>query len=1133
MKPTTTILIGAPLTGVEARVLRELHGGLQGAKSLIFANFETRERQIDFVVVTDTYAALVELKNFPLPIFGQQNGVWIYEDASGQRLAYSGENPWQQTKHEKFALSDEMRDFYRQHRAVPSHSGSGYFTQFDAFVCIYPEIHRDSQVMRGDHKVAVASYHDVLDALRIRRLPSTWSIGDWERFGEQHLHLCRTTLDEATSPKISEASQNIASYRTRLQRTIGTVLPPLYSTPGQATHGQELLAELLEPRNFILLGPSGSTKTFHLHHLALAISHKGEELPLLVEARRYRGGDFWSILRQGTAPYFREDPKALLEALGRCGLKPVLMVDALNECTDSFRADLLRGVQTFVLHHGGRVIFTSQSPVDLPGDLAAQRKDLPLPSGIHKRNIYAYHAGVPASPELERLCSGFTNAYDLTIAGRCHGGGVPPESRIELYDRYVRRCIPANTTVSTALLRALADKMSAKLALALDREEFEITAEEFLAAQDCPLGVIDELRSTRLIQLTDDSFCFEHEALFDYFKAEYLRRRFKDVKELAAELRRPRYQDLVEFLLPRFSAPEDIREVLRTAEVQTLERVLQGACGSTPQKQLLAECEILLEEASRDLPNIKIQCQTLREEDGRIRFAGLEVLGNRSWDSFAVRLCHLIALNLDLASLQSRFLELLNLTEWSLRAAVHAAAIAARFDPSAVWSDAVRLFGGPLQFAAVKLPGCKILSTLHAIQMFPRHFKQGLPIRAYLMDRVRRTPESHFSLLAVLEDLKHGDSVQDVRAMVSLVKRAWDSQVYILRVSALELLQHRSLEVHETAPEELPQIRAMLNSFDTNDIMVNTALLEALSAYDCLEPQVCIDSVVSELTSVIDEGAASDPATVELAFLDGISAEQVRANRAYGLLSNIFEDIFQGVYYEAYNLLSEEQKRRVLCLAANATTPGFFTDWILRELLRYGGPETTAIFERFASGPDGTSPFIQQSVAVFALGVVGCAKRGGSLPPHREDESPDIQAWRTIAEILFFDVCGAPVPVVIWHRLTGQVGLAAGDVLCQLYRSLTLVGDQQGLTDLVVTHRHEIRPIIESCLGHRDELSSIFQCGGSRDHDVVHFLISRLGSIGDAGSIAVLAHLADDPVFGKFAIQSIQEIQKRLLPTRV
>src|SRR5215813_11892591 len=126
MEPTT-ILIGAPVSGEEAQFLCTLYRDLKDAGALILANFIASERQIDFIVVTATYAAVLELKNFPRQIFGQQNGVWEYLNSAGKRARYSGANPWQQTLEQKFALSDEMKRYQEKNPNVSSPSGRGFF----------------------------------------------------------------------------------------------------------------------------------------------------------------------------------------------------------------------------------------------------------------------------------------------------------------------------------------------------------------------------------------------------------------------------------------------------------------------------------------------------------------------------------------------------------------------------------------------------------------------------------------------------------------------------------------------------------------------------------------------------------------------------------------------------------------------------------------------------------------------------------------------------------------------------------------------------------------------------------------------------------------------------------------------
>ena len=142
------------------------------------------------------------------------------------------------------------------------------------------------------------------------------------------------------------------------------------------------------------------------------LSKSEEELPILVEAKRFRGGDFWPTLRAGIEPFFRGDPRELLATIATCGMRELtLLVDALNECPSSLRAELLTGIQAFVVQYEGRVVITSQIETELTGDTIATVKILNLPDAMEKRAIYAYHAGMEPNATLDYLCSAFTNAY--------------------------------------------------------------------------------------------------------------------------------------------------------------------------------------------------------------------------------------------------------------------------------------------------------------------------------------------------------------------------------------------------------------------------------------------------------------------------------------------------------------------------------------------------------------------------------------------------------------------------------------------------------------------------------------------------------------------------------------------------
>ena len=630
MKPTVTILIGAPVSGDEARFLHKLTADLTPTGALILANFVVDERQIDFVVVTPTYAALIELKNFPRPIFGDRNGVWKYLDAAGNRVRYPGMNPWQQTLKQKYALSDAMKQYQRRITDLPSPSGASFYGEFAAFVCVYPAIHPGSRVTAGDHKVEVRSYPEVVDLIRSGGKPSTWTSADWQRFAEEHLNLSRVSLEEATDCRVQNAHIIVDAYRERIRTILGTGLPPLIDLT-DAFCGSKFVGQLQQPRNFLMLGPSGSAKTFHLHHVAIACAADETEVPLLIEAAKYRGGEFWSVLRHGVAPFCREDPKELLDAIKLCGQKPLLLVDALNECAGSFVLGLLKGVQAFALRFDARIVVTSKQHFELAGELKAEAVPLQLPDDNQKRIIYAHHAGVRASPELDRFCAAFTNAYDLTVAGRCHSAGAPPRTRVALYDRYVRQCLPHHTAVLTALLRTIASVLSETIAVAITRDRFERIAEDFLAREGATLDLIDVLASSRLVRLSSDSFTFEHELLAKYFRAEALRRTASNASLLAAELRRPINQDLVEFVLPRFTDSAELAEVLAsTNDVGFLADVCAGNYGVPAQRVLVEEATQLLEAAIADVPNLTARCVSAAADDGRRRLVDLEVSGARA-----------------------------------------------------------------------------------------------------------------------------------------------------------------------------------------------------------------------------------------------------------------------------------------------------------------------------------------------------------------------------------------------------------------------------------------------------------------------------------------------------------------------
>ena len=1125
MKPTNTLFIGGPVSGHEARFLRKLYADLEPVGALILANFYVGSRQIDFVVVTESMAAILELKHLSEPAFGRQNGHWMLEDRSGRRVRYPGPNPWQQTLQQKFALSDEMRR-YEAVTGRGSDPTRRFFSEFDAYVCIVPQIHPRSELVRGDNKVAVRSYSDVIEVLRLAAKPASWSRAEWARFATEHLSLTPATLDEATDPKVRGAADAVHAYTSRIADVVGFQLPPLLPATADRKTGQSLVDAILAGENHLIVGPSGSAKTFHVHHAAIAAARKGDELPVIVEPKTYRGGDFWSLVRRGIAPMFSGDSREFFNAVQLCGLRPLLLVDALNECPAEHLGELLRGVQTFALHFDARVVFTSQGAVDLPADLRSIVTQLKTLLPEEKRYIYCYHAGIEISPDVDYFCEAFANAYELTVAGRCHASATPATSRAELFDRYVQTCLPDHYHVATALLRAIAAEMARTVSSSWERADYERFAERFLAEHGGLLTILDQLRRRGLIRLTEDSFSFEHELLADYFNAAEIHRRHAGSAEFAAELRKPRNQRLIDLILPRLSDDEEIGSVLSAAvDRAVLSHVLAGRCGARAKAVLLGHVRSLFKLAAQDAANITCTCHIVELDDGRRRLGGVSVEGNRGWNSYCVRLCELVAHHLDDPDIAKGFLELLDLTEWALRRATEQAAAVHRIKPRRVWEEAVRMYGGILRSSAMELPCSVILAELR-MALMDRKYPNGSPIWQPLLQRATGTPQSHLALLALFQERRNVRD-DDPETILDLVRRGWESGIYILKVDALDFVRWMR---HDLPDAEIARICEMLSGFETDNIFENTILLETLSAYGGLDAPVSAEDALEEMRSTIEPDALEDPMVVEAAHAFGSEPSAFLASRASGCLSRIFEDIFQGAYCEAYHDLSREEKCAILSLASACPDIRFHSGWLLCELLKHGGRDVVPVYERFAAGIDGECSCAQDSTAAFLLAIEGCARFSDAPPPYTRGDTPAHRAWATIGEIFFWTHRQSDVARTLWSRFEGPTTLAAADAFYNVaHCGWQLASASRAPVDLLAIYPNDIRPIAEACLRERESLPTVFNYGGSRNRSVVSHLIDILGRIGDERSARLLETLIDDFEFGTNAIRAIESIRKAVV----
>ena len=237
-----------------------------------------------------------------------------------------------------------------------------------------------------------------------------------------------------------------------------------------------------------------------------------------------------------------------------------------------------------------------------------------------------------------------------------------------------------------------------------------------------------------------------------------------------------------------------------------------------------------------------------------------------------------------------------------------------------------------------------------------------LPILQSLVKNVRERQTSYFSFFVLLIDLERDSSGLELDDLLDLTQIAWNTGIGWLRTEAVRMLNFLHRRASTLEEEQIAKIRELLQGFETNDILVNTEILEALAGYDGFEPPVSTEDASTEMRDLIEAGDEPTFEQAETARILETTWPQYRRDAAYGVLGKIFEDIFMGKYFEAYGELPLAQRKKLLELAAMSSHPGSYLDWILWELLAISDAESLFIFHRFAMELDDKTSCTQDVV---------------------------------------------------------------------------------------------------------------------------------------------------------------------------
>lgn len=1097
------IFLGAEIEESSERLfLMRLRTALEdsGISAIVLGNFLAGRNglQIDFVVATSNGGSVVELKSYSLPIDGSINGSWSRLNPDGSRTDLG--NPYRQTLSAKYAVSDEMGRYSASRPTLLPRDG--HYRVLEGALCLFPEAPAGSQVPPGDFKVRIVDFAGFLRLIGGITPPGVWSLDEWRRFaGFLGLREVDPSSLDAT---IKSAGVAIEEYRRRLAATLSSI-PPLCPTnvkSGTSVYRSDALFERISEGHILLVtGPSGSGKSHAVKH-GIVSSLAKNTVSIFLPARYFKD-DFDRFLDRCVSHLHPNSAVDLFRAAAEVGARPILVVDGLNELPPDSVRMLLEGLQGFLLRNPIPTILTCQNCLDPTMAIAVDTVAFEPLTDVERLAIYSSHSGgIPPD-----RWGPFRTAYAVSLAAKCSQEGFGAQTMHGLLGAYVRRCLTAGDArgLGFQALKRIARVMSERLRTTIDLKEFYRETERYFVASGADPRLADIVLGSGLLIVEHGECAFVHELLQRFFEVEELLGDFAGM-ELAEVLARPRNKEAARLAVGGLRTPEEVREVLRC--LQSAEIILDCLFGRNgEQAQATATGEVIhwLEDIEEVLSKA-IPTALLNTERAQMPSAS----------QYELALANALGRALTEGILIERVQGLLS-----------------RLDR--VWGNTIKKGGVKRSSLSTffnnlcVFPSFGLGAMFHEAE-FGRVFRSEelvLPVQAALQDLVCQ--EGPFSLYLAAA-LMHSSQATYVRGMTEFIQRAWATDVYNVQLAAVTQAGGMGGIEDEAARAELVEA---LNELDSRgNIFLSTAVIETLSRLGGIESPVDVEGASSQI-----EDALADP--------DDPDHQQ----QAYSIISRMFEDVFQGVYFEAIETLDQEKREMLYVMAARASLEPdhvFMRDFIIGKIVRSSNPRAVAVLRQLASPPS-QSFYPQGVVSGFALAFIGLASHDAE-PPQPKGPVREVEyAWHLYGEILFWLAKALPADQLserctpLWAALLGPtMRYAAVDPLMWLEKEaaqakFTRERDGAEGHSIVVAFPGEVCDLLTSVVPDLDKLRSVFNFakGDYRRREHGQFVLEMLGRVGTEENIELLDSLSDSPNLGEAAVSAIRSIRaRRDTPTR-
>ncbi len=622
----------------------------------------------------------------------------------------------------------------------------------------------------------------------------------------------------------------------------------------------------------------------------------------------------------------------------------MLIIDGTNECPVHLAPQFIKDLLASYLRWKLPIVFTAQSELALPPELRGGVLVLQdLTDDQRNAIVAAYAPDIGRLPtSAAELFASCRTAFELSIAAECLSAAPTTVSRADVFERYARACcaIPQEYPAMQRILSELADIMQRRLEPRVTTTEAWAIATQVATEDRIPLSVMQKMLSCRLLEIGQENCSFRHELWQRFFEAHAIVRRFRTPQLLASEMRKPRFREIADLVIGMQFEPEPVRSCVEAlADSTLLAAALRGTLGSLARDLVFADAKSLILKAATETP--KLTCETRETSDPDVKWPRLVVLPGCVWSEYERALMRAVGECLHDGILFEVVRRLVR-SVWETYITA--------LEEQGGRKLASELFSGLFVLTGANCPAASTI--MHACHQTFRQKTSATAVENAVatLQAGQDIGPTDLYLCCIL--LRHtGGEAASVAA--NLLAACWGTRIYHVGLDALDLIRRYRPQITGENRDEWSMVLESLQS--RRDFFMDSMVVEAQSALGIIVCGLDVNDAVNEINAILQ-----DPDSQEC------------QEAAYFTVCKIFEDVYQGIYYDAIEGLEKGDKTRLLTMAAlGGPAYSMFADWVLGELIKSNNVTALPAFLRWTGEIYATTNVSQDMTNGFIYGYAG------------------------------------------------------------------------------------------------------------------------------------------------------------------